>query len=445
MAYGLTALGFIPKTYEICRAERVARFILLFGGGYDLSNDKPLGKFLSLESEREAEIWEALEACVDAGDPDKVSGALQDALYSLTGTWRKLPVGSLVVLTLTGDDLTPVPALESAKNSITSELFQTQAIAVLSLGVAWLPSIAYSIGDIRTNDGKVYRCILAGTSAVVTGPEGTGFGILDGTAEWDYMGDGLAHVDVLAQSVTPGAIVGNSGEINEIQSAVSGWLGVVNVLDAVLGRTEETPEDFRERRELELATPGTTTVDAVQADLMKFVPDIISAKGFWNHFTPINSDGVPGHSVEYLIDGGTDQDIWDALLKYVGGGTETHGTEKGVSLDSKGSAHTMGFSRVTKVPIYVEVTVTYDDNYSQDGDDQIKAAIATISKGNGYDAVAMSVYSACESVTGVLDVISVSFGLAPSPVTSTPVAIGTRSSAEYDTSRVVVTSSEATP
>lgn len=54
---------------------------------------------------------------------------------------------------------------------------------------AWAASHAYSTGDRITNDsGKVYYCATAGTSASSGGPTGTGTGITDGTAVWNYLG-----------------------------------------------------------------------------------------------------------------------------------------------------------------------------------------------------------------------------------------------------------------
>lgn len=52
----------------------------------------------------------------------------------------------------------------------------------------WQGSTAYALNDYVTNDsGKVYKCTSAGTSASSGGPTGTSTGIVDGTAEWDYV------------------------------------------------------------------------------------------------------------------------------------------------------------------------------------------------------------------------------------------------------------------
>lgn len=54
---------------------------------------------------------------------------------------------------------------------------------------AWVLSTAYTLGDLVENDtGKIYVCVTAGTSAGSGGPTGTGAGITDNTATWDYVG-----------------------------------------------------------------------------------------------------------------------------------------------------------------------------------------------------------------------------------------------------------------
>jgi hypothetical protein len=51
----------------------------------------------------------------------------------------------------------------------------------------WVAATGYTVGDWRFNGSNVYVCSIAGTSAGSGGPTGTGAGIVDGTASWDYV------------------------------------------------------------------------------------------------------------------------------------------------------------------------------------------------------------------------------------------------------------------
>lgn len=84
----------------------------------------------------------------------------------------------------------------SASGKIMKATFTTSAdvdvITGLTLGLNstaapnWAGSTAYTVGAFRTNGANQYKCVTAGTSASSGGPTGTGAGITDGTAVWDY-------------------------------------------------------------------------------------------------------------------------------------------------------------------------------------------------------------------------------------------------------------------
>lgn len=54
------------------------------------------------------------------------------------------------------------------------------------LGQNWTATTAYGVGDIVYNSPNLYVCTQAGTSAGSGGPSGTGTGIVDNTAKWNY-------------------------------------------------------------------------------------------------------------------------------------------------------------------------------------------------------------------------------------------------------------------
>ena len=61
-----------------------------------------------------------------------------------------------------------------------------------SYGSNWTANTAYSVGDqVQNDDGKIYKCDTAGTSAGSGGPTGTGSDITDNTARWDYINTSL--------------------------------------------------------------------------------------------------------------------------------------------------------------------------------------------------------------------------------------------------------------
>lgn len=440
MAYGLLPAGFFPKPLEVVDEE-------LNDAVRAQTGVTPVGrlkKILGIVANALAELWEQAETIYAAGDPDAALESALEQLCALTGTVREAAAPSTVTLTLTGDDATLVPSGSRAATSTTEMEFETLDDATLVAVPAWVTATAYAEDDQVTRGGYVWQAYNAGTSD--TGPTGDGGTSSDGDITWIWLGSGTASVDVASASVVLDAVVAESGDITSIVTAVSGWSGVVNLLDADLGKLVETDESLRIRRETELSAAGGPTPDAIRAALLD-LEDVTSATVFYND-TDAEVDGMPPHSVEALVRGGDNQVIFDCLLANVAAGILTHGGVDGTAVDSEGTSHAISFSRPTEIDIYVEISVTYDATlWPVDGEDQIAAAIVAWgdARNTGADAVASAISAQAFSIPGVFDVTDVDIGTAPAPTLGTTIAISARELAVYDTSRVSVTATPGTP
>lgn len=448
MAFGLTPTGFVAPSVEELRDATNKKLWSLFGLSLDLSDDDVLGQLVAILSERLGDLWELGEAVNSSGDPDQATGPNLDALCALTGTIRQAARASTAVLTLTGTPLTVVAQGSRASAPVSGKEFATLADAAIQTVPAWAPSTAYLVGARVTNDGKTYVCIDPGVSASSGGPTTEEAVIADGSVDWRFMGEGTGAVDVNAEAIETGPIAAVSGAIAEIETPVSGWEGIINLLDAEVGRSEEKDEQLRVRRVLELAASGGTTRDAMRAVLLK-VADVTAVTVFVNDSDVTNPDGMPPSSVEALVQGGDDQDLWDALLAAcVAGGIKAHGNTPGTAIDSQGTAVPVAFSRPTEVPIYVVINLIKDPaRYPLDGNAAVTAAIVSwgTSGSTGRDAVASAISAQAFRVDGVLDVTSIFIGTAPAPSSSATISISPRQLATYDTSRVVVNATNGVP
>ena len=437
---GLTILTQAEVRDEIDESEKTA-----FGQSVGVSDDDILGRINAIISEREANLWELAEAVNAASDPDTATGAQQDSICAITGTVRLPAAESTVTLTLTGTPTTVVALGSQASVTGTLELFTTLANGTITASAAWAPTTAYVVGNRVTNSGNVYLCTIAGTSAGSGGPVLEIAAETDGTVTWRFLGNGTGDIDVTAESANTGPIVGASGDIITIDTPVSGWDSVMNILDAVLGTNIESDEDLRVRREEELAGPGTAPIDPLRVDLLA-VEDVTTVSLFVNNTNVTDADGVPSKSIEALIQGGTNQDIFDQLLASVAAGILTHGTTAGTATDSEGNTHAQEFTRPTVIDIFTDVTLTFDAAlYPTDGDDQVEDAIVAIVYATGKDVVASQIKAACFNVDGVLDVSLAEIDTSSSPSSETTIAIALREIADQDTSRINVSSSAATP
>lgn len=457
---GLTSDGLVILTLGDVLDDLRAQWREAFGASLDVSDRSPDGQMIGIISEPFALNWELLEAIVASQDPDKATGGFLDSLCALSGTVRPPATFSAVVLTLSGTPTTPIAAGSLASSTSTGQQWtwdeETTIVAVDDWAALtpYVSGAGIGDGDRVTNAGNVYLCIVPGASAASGGPTTESDDITDGSCHWRFLGQGTGAVDVLARARVTGPIAGISGDIANIDTPIGGWDGVINILDATLGRLRMNDPQLRILREQEVARPGTSPQNAIRAALLdvdRNTPDpVTSATVFVNNSDFTDVDEVPGHSIEPLVRGGSDQAIWDALLANVAAGVRTHGTEIGTSLDSEGVAQTMAFSRPVELLIYVDVTLSKDPSvYPTDGDDQVKAAISTggNDRDDGVDVVSAKLIKLIDSVPGILDIDLPLISVTPVtvPVATTTIPVTLRQRAVFDTTRITVTSSDGTP
>lgn len=446
--FGLTAEGFLPKDLATVRAEIEADFQDAFGASINLSPRSFFGQFSGIMSEREANLWELSQAVYRAFDPDGATDDALDALSQLTGTLREGATNSLVDLTCVG---TPGTLLSAGRIVSVEEVgtrFVTTVDATIIAATAWTISTAYTLGQYVTNSGKVYVCITAGTSAGSGGPTTTADDITDGTVHWRHLGTGTGVVDVVTEAEDTGPIEAVAFTLNVIETPVGGWATAINLLDATPGQDIESDAALRIRRANEVTGEGNATVDAIRAGVLRRVPETTTVTVFENTTDSTDGDGLPPHSVEVLVRGGDDQDIFEAVFAEVAAGIATHGTESGTVVDSSGNSHTVKFSRPTEIDVYViaevlRVTATFPS----DGSDQIKAALVALGDAYdiGKDVYARALIPAVFGIAGVLNVSAMKIGTAPTPTTENTITVTSRQLAVFDTSRITVTLSAGTP
>lgn len=447
--FGLFDEGLRVPTVQEIRDDYQAEMREEYGPNVPVGDGDFLGHSIGIWSERLGQCYELLEKIHGAIDPDAANGDDLEAVSLITGTFRSDAAPSSTILTLVGDEGTVVSGSALAATEGAGDRFETDSDddATFILLDDWDASAVYSPGDRVTNSSRAYHCVTGGTSASsggpITAPSG-GADIVDGTVHWKYLGEGVAAVDVDASSVDVGPIIGLAFTITSIATSSAGWNSVTNLHDAELGNLEMTDEELRILRDQELQQAGSSSPDAIRAALLN-VPGVTNVRVFYNPTDATDGDGLPPHSVNALVQGGDDQDIWDCLWNNIAAGIDRIGAQVGTTIDSAGRPQTQKFDRPTPKLIWVIVNATVDvPNY--DGDDVVSTNILTWGQARdpGQDSVAAAISAQAFKVDGMIDT-TVLVGLTDPPTTSTTVAIGPRELAVYDSSRLAVNSTPGTP
>ncbi len=253
---------------------------------------------------------------------------------------------------------------------------------------------------------------------------------------------------VSAQSVNTGPVQGLGHTINVIVNAISGWDLVDNLLDATAGVAVETDAAFRARRDSALQGLGHATLEAIRGDLL-VVTSVTTALVFENDSDVTSGIRTP-HSIEAVVQGGTDQAIRDALFDSKAAGIATVGGVSGSHTDSQGTVHTVKFSRPTIRDIWIDIDVTVDADYPADGDTQVQNALKAFGDTHGIGQDVIPIPQLIGSIDGIPGIRDIAIGALdvpdgdpdPNPTPGTddgPITIAETNLAEFDTSRIAVT------
>lgn len=383
----IDATGLHPTTLAELQASQEADLRGEIAQDLDLSPDQPLGQVNAIYAATLAEICEVIAYLYTCFDPGSAEGVQLDNLCAITGTYRRAATAGLVSVNLALQAGVTVPA-GSIVASPTNAANQWQlTAAVTSSGAGSYPG--------------VFQCLETGPVAL---PAGT----------------------------------------LSIQTPVAGWTSAANPTDAALGLAAEKDSELRTRRVTELSASGSSTLDAIRADLQN-VSGVISAVVTENTAAfPVGS--LPPKSVECVVWDGvvpaaSNDNIAKAIWTNKPAGIEFVGSQSGATTDLLGVSQTVRFTRVSQKNVYIVANVSVDfARFPVDGVAQITSKIlaygATLAPGSA--CVRNAIESAIFGVAGVLDTPSTFLGLAPSPVTSANLVASASEICVLDSARIVV-------
>lgn len=384
---GVTATGFERPTVLELKKQFEDDQRAEISASLDLSTDTVIGQINGIFARHLGIAWEAIETVYHGFDPDAAEDFLLIALCKLTGTPQR-------------------PASQS----------EVDCVVDLDGGAT----------------------LLAGDS----------FGSINGrpdvrwTPKADYTApsDGMHTVRFVAENTGP--VVGATGTITVIATPVVGWNSITNPGDATLGRVIDSDATLRTRREQQLTRAGSSTVDAIAADL-EALEDMETVTMFENVTDLPDGNGLPPHSFEAVVfDNGAignnliAQTIWNTRPA----GIEPFGTLSGSAVDAENVIRSVPFSRSAEQTVYLTFTMATGASYV--GDSAFKTAIVTKCNaifGTTDDVIAARVGALpFELGLGVTDQSPVKLGLAPSPAGTSNIPIGARQIARFDTARIVI-------
>nr|DAO88097.1 MAG TPA: Baseplate J like protein [Caudoviricetes sp.] len=332
----------IPSYVDI-RDDLVDQFKQIYGQDIYLENDSQDYQMISAFALKTYDTMQLLQIVYNNRSPKTAVGTALDSIVKLNGIARKAASYSTCVLTLTGDVGT-----------------------VIAAGVA------------EDDAGNTWNL-----------PENVAFT--------------SSTIEVTAQCSAIGAIEASPGTITKITNPQKGWLSVTNTVPAVAGEPIETDEQLRYRQSISVAIPSQNMVNSTIAGIAS-VTGVTRYKVYDNDTNETDSNGIPGHSIAAVVEGGLDEDVAEQIYLRKGPGGGTYGTTSVTYINADGLPNIVRFFRPAYVPIDVTVTVKKNGTYTTAIADTIKNNVEQYINALdiGYDVLVTGILTAvAASITNV--------------------------------------------
>ena len=387
--WGLTERGFLRPSYSDLLDAFEVKATELFGSTINLTVRSPLGIFLRIFAWFAGLAWQLAEDVYNSGFIDTAAGVSLARLGAFIGIRILAAQKATGTITITGDP----------------------------------GGVIYSGFIVHAHNGQRFVTL----ENVTLDTNGTGTVSIQA---YEAGPDGNGAEGAIDTGVTPLAVT----------------ISVTNAAPTVGGRDRETDQEFRERYIRSVDKPGGSNADSIRAQLLE-VPGVVTATVWENETDTEDSDGLPPHSVEGIVYGGTDANVAAAIHARKAAGIQTYGSSSVQLTAACGRTRPIKFSRPVTVPIYVEITNLVTDS-TFGGNNTIKAAmIAFIGDaaadvnasglGIGEDVYFNRLMCPLNAVPGVVD-YTLKIGTAAASVAASNITITGRQKAVTDADKVVI-------
>lgn len=182
------------------------------------------------------------------------------------------------------------------------------------------------------------------------------------------------QIIVTATCTTAGAVAAPKGTITAIGNAQPGWQTASNTVNATLGMPLEDDATLRRRQSVSTMNSSTAILLGV-VGAVSALPGVASARGYENTDNLPDANGIPGHCLALVVDGGDAATI-AATIKSKKGGCGTYGTSRIALVDAYGVSSNVSFFAAQKPVITVAININQLVAFTSDVTASIQASVA---------------------------------------------------------------------
>ena len=246
------------------------------------------------------------------------------------------------------------------------------------------------------------------------------------------------EITVTATAEVMGDIRAAAGDIVKILTPARGWQSVGNPAAALPGAAVETDAELRRRQAISTALPSLTVFEGTLGAVAS-IPGVTRSRGYENDGGVPDADGIPGHSICMVVEGGDTAAIAEAIAAKKGPGAGTYGTTEALVRDKFGVPNVIKFFRPVETPVYATVTIRPFPGYLSTTGESIRKNVAEHINGlNIGDDVSLSrLYSPANAANAAsYDIESITLGTSQGAQSAANVAVAFNAVASCSVDRV---------
>ena len=476
--YGVTSNGVVIKRLDTIIDELHSELSEGWGVNTRLNPKSYLNVQLTAFADKIAELWEFGAEVYYSMYPSSATGISLDNAAQFGGSTREQAAKTYYPIHCQGIDGTvittdtmirsdtnpPINFIAAESKGISRSTCNKAQIKVLtvesdSVYTVALNGLLYSYTAKEDDDEAA---ILSGLAAAITSEEFTSKvdnGLLFVEAVDMQSSNALVLTENLTtESVTSvinfgseeyGEVVLPNGTITKIVKGVTGFQNCTNLIDYIAGRLRETDVEFRKSYVDKIFVRSSRMLSSIKSAILQNVQGVGSVAAYENDTNETDSEGRPPHSIEIVVDGGSNTEIAEQILDQKAGGITTYGSIEVDVPGEEGEDITIRFNRPTYVYIWfkVDVTMSQTESLPPNYADLIKESIVSQMAGveAGSKVITQKFISQIyKSVAGIdyIDITAFSTPDAagkPGDYTERTITISPRQRAVTDETRIEVT------
>ena len=385
--YGLTLKGPLIKRLDTIMEE----FHDDLSAGWNVNTRHNPSSYLNVQmtaiADKIAELWELGGHIYNAKYPWSAEGANLDNAVQYGGIAREGPQATIYPVHAECIDGTVIPsgtrirtgtnpAVEFATR--TPEIVSRSAfnragvrVAALQLNAIYTVALNAAVFSYTSADGDTESDILTGLSSAIKNADFT-VSVADNLLMINSTDPQRRHNMILSANLTTESVTGivhfyseedgeialPSGTITEIVTAVPGFLSVVNLITYIAGRLRETDVELRQSYADKIFHRSNRMLESIKSAILLNVQGVNAIAVYQNDTNSPDAYGRWPHSIEVVVDGGSDLEIALQIRDRKAGGIQSFGDVEVIVPGTQNEPMVERFNRPQYVYVWFRVELT---------------------------------------------------------------------------------------